>query len=173
MRSAPVELDPERAPLVKLAFDAFATGEYSISSLRDLLDEAGLRTPMTPKRAPAPLSRANVHYMLRRDYYVGVVTWRGAKNINGRHPALIDDETFEKVQIILKAHAHSGDRTHKHQHYLKGSIYCGHCGRRLIFSRVRGRAGTCSELLQMREPAAPRRALRRASRAGREGRASG
>ena len=136
-----VDLDPERAPLVKLAFDAFATGEYSISELRDLLDEAGLRTPMTAKRAPAALSRANVHYMLRRDYYVGVVTWRGAKNPNGRHPALIDDETFARVQEILTAHAHSGDRTHKHGHYLKGSIYCGYCGRRLIFSRVRGRTG--------------------------------
>jgi site-specific DNA recombinase len=135
-----IDLDPARAPLVRLGFDAYATGEYSISALRDLLDEAGLRTPMRPKRAPAPLSRANVHYMLRRDYYIGIVTWRGAKNV-GRHPALIDEGTFKKVQEVLDAHARSGDRTHKHHHYLKGSIYCGHCGRRLIYSRVRGRSG--------------------------------
>jgi hypothetical protein len=106
-----VTVDPERAPLVKLAFDAFATGNYSISSLCELLDEAGLRTPPTAKRAPAPLSRANVHYMLRREYYIGVVTWCGAKNPDCRHEALIDEATFRRVQEILEAHAHSGDRT--------------------------------------------------------------
>jgi DNA invertase Pin-like site-specific DNA recombinase len=135
-----VTIDQERAPLVKLAFDAFATGHYSVSSLCDMLDEAGLRTLPTPKRAPAPLSRSNVHYMLRREYYIGVVTWCKAKNLAGRHEALIDEPTFRKVQEILEAHAHSGDRTHKHHHHLKGSIFCGHCGRRLIYSRVRSRA---------------------------------
>src|SRR5579864_7101111 len=79
--------------------------------------------------------------MLRRDYYIGVVTWRGAKNPAGRHEALIDEATFKRVQEILDAHAHSGDRTHKHHHHLKGSIFCGYCGRRLIFSRVRGNGG--------------------------------
>ncbi len=136
-----VKIDPERAPLVRLAFDAFATGNYSISSLCELLDEAGLRTLPTPKKAPVALCRANVHYLLRREYYIGVVTWCKAKNPAGRHEALIDEATFRKVQEILEAHAHSGDRTHKHHHHLKGSIFCGHCGRRLIFSRVRSRAG--------------------------------
>ncbi len=136
-----VKVDPERAPLVKLAFDAFATGNYSIASLCEMLDEAGLRTPPTRKRAPGPPCRANVHYMLRREYYIGVVTWRGAKNPAGRHEALIDEATFKRVQEILDAHAHSGDRTHKHHHHLKGSIFCGYCGRRLIFSRVRSRSG--------------------------------
>jgi site-specific DNA recombinase len=46
-----------------------------------------------------------------------------------------------RVQELLDAHAQSGDRTHKHHHYLKGSIFCGLCGKRLILSRVRGRAG--------------------------------
>jgi site-specific DNA recombinase len=136
-----VTIDRKRAPLVKLAFDVFATGNYSISSLCELLDEAGLRTLPTAKRAPAPMSRANVHYMLRREFYIGVVTWCGAKNPAGRHDALIDESTFRKVQAVLDAHAHSGDRTHKHHHHLKGSIFCGYCGRRLIFSRVRSRSG--------------------------------
>jgi site-specific DNA recombinase len=136
-----IQADPECAPLVKLAFDAFATSNYSLTSLCEMLDEIGLRTPQTPKTAPAPLSRANVHRMLTNDYYRGVVTCNGAKNPNGRHRALIDEETFKKVQEVLEAHRLSGERDRKHTHYLKGSIYCGSCGRRMVYSQVRGRGG--------------------------------
>jgi site-specific DNA recombinase len=41
----------------------------------------------------------------------------------------------------LAAHRLSGDRTKKHAHYLKGSIFCGCCGRRLVFGRHRGNGG--------------------------------
>jgi site-specific DNA recombinase len=136
-----VAIDPERAPLVRMAFDAYATGDYSISALRDLLDESGLRSRMTAKCPPRALSRSQVHRMLHDDYYVGVVTWDGAKNPNGRHEALIDRETFEKVQQILESAMLSGNRTRKHKHYLRGSIFCGYCGRRMVFHLVRGRGG--------------------------------
>jgi site-specific DNA recombinase len=59
-----VAIDPERAPLVRMAFDLYATGDYSISELRDRLDEAGLRSRQTAKCAPAALSRSQVHRML-------------------------------------------------------------------------------------------------------------
>ena len=136
-----VRIDPERAPLVKLAFDAFATGNYSLTALRDLLDEAGLRTPQTLKMPPKPLCRSNVHKMLLNDFYIGVVTWDGVKNPNGRHEPLIDEATFKKVGEIMEAHRISGERNRKHRHHLKGSIFCGYCGRRLVYSRVRGRGG--------------------------------
>jgi site-specific DNA recombinase len=75
--------------------------------------------------------------MLRDDYYIGIVTRGGVKR-EGRHKAIIDPRVFEKVQRTLAAHRLSGDRTQKHHHYLKGSIFCGHCGRRLIYGRHRG-----------------------------------
>jgi site-specific DNA recombinase len=52
-----VTVNPERAPLIRMAFEAYATGQYSITDLRDLLDEGELRTRHTPKCRPAPLSR--------------------------------------------------------------------------------------------------------------------
>ena len=136
-----VEIDTERAPLVRMAFDTYATGDYSISALRDLLDEAGLRTRLTAKCSPGALSRSQVHRMLHDDYYIGVVTWDGAKNPNGRHEALIDRDTFEKVQQILKSAMLSGNRTRKHKHYLRGSIFCGFCGRRMVYHHIRGNGG--------------------------------
>jgi site-specific DNA recombinase len=136
-----VAVDPERAPLVQMAFDAYAAGDYSNSDLRDRLDEAGLRIPQTAKRAPSPLSRSQVHRMLHDDFYVGVVTWGGAKNPNGRHEAIIDKATFEKVQEVLASATLSGNRTRKHKHYLRGSLHCGYCGRRLVYHRIRGNGG--------------------------------
>ena len=136
-----VEIDEERAPLVQMAFRCYASGEYSITAITELLDAAGLRTPMTAKRPPAALARSAVHRMLKDDYYIGVVTFEGAKNPDGLHPPLIDVETFERVQRVLHGHALSGDRSHKHEHYLKGSVFCGQCGGRLIFTPVRGNGG--------------------------------
>jgi hypothetical protein len=67
------------------------------------------------------------------------VTRKGVKR-PGRHEALIDRDTFDRVQEVLDGHRASGDRSHKHSHYLKGSIYCI-CGKRLGYGRHRGRHG--------------------------------
>jgi site-specific DNA recombinase len=135
-----VAIDPERVELVQLGFEAFTTGEYSITTLREMLDEVGLRTRQTQKRPAKPLSRNGVYKMLRDDYYIGIVTRGGVKR-EGRHEAIIDPQVFEKVQRTLAAHRLSGDRTKKHAHYLKGSIFCGCCRRRLVFGRHRGNGG--------------------------------
>jgi site-specific DNA recombinase len=135
-----VEIDPERAPLVQMAFEAYASGDYSISAITELLDASGLRLPMTAKRPSRPMQRSAVYRMLKDDYYIGIVTFCGSKN-EGEHPALIDRETFDKVQAVLNAHALSGDRSRKYEHYLKGSIYCGDCGSRLLYMRIRGNGG--------------------------------
>jgi site-specific DNA recombinase len=54
--------------------------------------------------------------------------------------AIIDRETFDRVQEIIDSHKASGDRSHKHHHYLKGSIFCA-CGKRLGYGRHRGKSG--------------------------------
>ena len=69
------------------------------------------------------------------------MTFEGIKNYDGLHAPLIDIETFERVQEVLRGHALSGDRTHKHEQYLKGSVFCGQCEGRLIFTPVRGNGG--------------------------------
>jgi hypothetical protein len=124
-----------------MAFRCYASGEYSITGITELLDAAGLRTPMPAKRPPAALARSAVHRILKDDYYIGVVTFEGAKNPDGLHPPLIDVATFGRVPEVLRGHALSGDRSHKHEHYLKGSVFCGQCGGRRIFTPVRGNGG--------------------------------
>jgi site-specific DNA recombinase len=134
---ATISVDPDRAHYIQLAFDLAATGDHTITTITEILEDAGLRTRGTPKRPNKPVSRCTVHRILRDDYYIGIVTLNGVK-CQGRHDALVDRATFEQVQKVLNGHRASGDRSHKHSHYLKGTLFCV-CGKRLGYGRHRGK----------------------------------
>lgn len=53
-----IETDPERAPLIKWAFEGYATGDYTLNQLTEALREQGLTTRATPKRPSKPLLAA-------------------------------------------------------------------------------------------------------------------
>ncbi len=136
---AAIAVDDDRAVHVQLAFDLAATGDHTITTITNVLESAGLRTRGSYKRPSKPMTRSMVHRMLRDDYYTGIVTHNGVKG-EGRHEALIDRATFDQVQKVLDSHRISGDRSHKHHHYLKGTIFCV-CGKRLGYGRHRGKCG--------------------------------
>ncbi|MEA3078206.1 MAG: site-specific recombinase [Actinomycetota bacterium] len=137
-----VAVDPERGPLVTVAFDLYATGRYTGEQLRDELTKRGLRT--RPGKHPAgPVSLSKLQAMLHDRYYLGFVYYDG-EEIPGRHEALVTQEVFDRVQAVLEAKTTSGERQRRHHHYLKGSLWCGAChdqGRtcRLIIQRAVGR----------------------------------
>jgi site-specific DNA recombinase len=139
-----VVVDPERAPYVSLAFEMYATGQYSFERLAEELTARGLRT--RPGRYPAgPVSDSKLQTMLRDRYYLGVITYDGVE-YPGRHPALVSQELFDQVQSVLDASGVSGERRRTHDHYLKGTIWCDRCrehGRRhrLIITKATGRRG--------------------------------
>ncbi len=135
-----VVIDEERAPLVRHAFDAYATGEWALTVLADHLEDLGLQTRQRGSRPSAPLARSAVHHMLQNPHYIGLVPYRGVMR-PGNHPPLVDRKVFDRVQQLLAAHALSGDRSSKHENYLKGSIFCGACGARLTYGRHRARSG--------------------------------
>jgi site-specific DNA recombinase len=129
-----VAIDPERAELVKLAFELYATGRYPLNNLADELYDRGLRTRATTRRPEGPLYASNLHQILQDRYYLGKVAYKG-EEFDGRHPALIDHDLFDKVQDIVKSRA-NGDRNRIHDHYLKGSVFCGACRERGVTQRL-------------------------------------
>jgi DNA invertase Pin-like site-specific DNA recombinase len=136
-----VIVDKERAPFIQEAFDLYATGNWTTRSLAKHLESRGLRSRETPKQGARPLKANAIQEMLRNPYYMGVVVYRGVRVPNGRHKRLIDPDTFDHVQALLAARSVAGDRPHKHQHYLRGTLYCAKCGGRLLYSRHRGNGG--------------------------------
>ncbi|GAA2119247.1 recombinase family protein [Kocuria atrinae] len=143
-----VELDPGRTDLIRFAFTAYATGDWSLSSLARELEARGLTTRPTPAQPAKPVTTTGLHKILTNLYYQGTVTFRGI-TYDGAHTPLVDPETWLRVQTQLGAKNAVGERPQKYDHYLKGSLYCS-CGAKLMIERPRDKQGdryeyfTCS-----------------------------
>jgi site-specific DNA recombinase len=136
-----IHIDCERAEIICWGFETYATGLYSIADMVTLLAARGLRTRATRRYASQRLKHSSVHALLSNPFYTGKFIYKD-KLYPGRHEAIISEELFDRVQTILKAHHLSGERDRKHQHYLKGTIFCEDCGHRLFYSRHKGNGGT-------------------------------
>jgi site-specific DNA recombinase len=144
-RVAIVSLDPERGPFITTAFKLYASGEYSLSQLAVELAHLGLISRPTAIRAGRPLGTSAMQRLLRNPYYVGQIVYkRGTKDeqvFEGRHEPLIDQDTFDRVQVLLDEKRIAAERPRVRRHYLRGSVFCGECGGRLTFAISTGRNG--------------------------------
>ncbi len=132
---AKVILDPDRALLVREAFRLYGTGEYSLPELQAAMHAKGLTSPFKPGN---PVSVSKIAEMLANPFYVGIVAWNGVR-YPGQHKALVSENLFSRVQDVLRAHDIAGVRQRRHDHYLKGVLYCGECGRRLSLTLAKGK----------------------------------
>ncbi len=131
--------DPERAPLVQMLFEHYATGQYTFKQLRETVTAAGLRTRPT-KRYPAgcELSIHAIGKILKDRYYLGKVPYKG-REYDGRHQPLVTAELFDQVQQVLYVQRNAGTRDRKWDHYLKGLVHCARCKRRLTLERAKSK----------------------------------
>lgn len=138
-------LDPERQHFLTAAFQLYASGEYSISTLARELDRLGLRSRATRRSPGKPISTSVLQRILRDAYYAGWIVYkRGTpdeETFKGRHEPLIDQDTFDQVQVMLDEKRVAGERPQLRKHYLRGSLFCGVCGRRFAFAASTGRNG--------------------------------
>lgn len=124
----------EQAPLVREAFELYATGGWPLTALAEELHDRGLRN-----RRGGRVSRSRLHSILRSPAYVGKVLWKGA-TYEGTHEAtIVPADVFQHVQELLDAHGRAKERQRRHTHFLKGLLRCGRCGNRLIYNVVKGR----------------------------------
>lgn len=115
-------VDPATAPTVQMIFKMYAEGSTTAEIVR-YMNELGLRTlhgtPFTPN---------SLHTVLKNEKYIGVYTYKD-KRVVGGVPRLIDDDTFYKVQEMLKinkrAPAHKWSRV---EYLLTDKLFCGKCG---------------------------------------------
>ena len=135
-----VELDPERASLMRLAFTEYATGQWTVRTLADHLSGLGLTVPATPSKPAKPITANRLHTLLRHPYYKGIVTFQGVE-YPGQHEALVSAETWQTVQDILVSHR-NGERERIHTHFLRSAVVCGQCGARLLVQNAKNRSGT-------------------------------
>ena len=135
-----IALDEERAPLIRLAFSEYATGNWTVRQLADHLNTLGLNIPPTPRRCAKPITATRLHEILRHPYYKGIVTFQGVEYV-GKHEPLVDSQTWQTVQAILASRRY-GERQRIHNHFLKSTVVCGQCGARLSVQNAKNSKGT-------------------------------
>ena len=135
-----IALDEERAPLIRLAFTEYATGNWTVRQLADHLNTLGLTIPPTPRRPAKSITATRLHEILRHPYYKGIVTFQGVE-YPGKHEPLVDSQTWQTVQTILTSRRY-GERQRIHNHFLKSTVVCGQCGARLSVQNAKNSKGT-------------------------------
>ncbi|MGH2797122.1 MAG: recombinase family protein [Thermoleophilaceae bacterium] len=131
-----VEPDPERAPIIREVFEAYATGRWSFKSLARDLNLRGVPMPRPPhfrnNRAPARIWTADVlKDLVSNPRYAGRVPRRDGQTFGGTFPALVEVATWEACERIR----HQGRRAHlatalrrPSRYVLSGLLRCGRCG---------------------------------------------
>lgn len=135
-----VELDPERAHHVRWVYEQYATGDWSVSSLRDAMEQRGFKSRTTRKLVGKPINSSQLHRMLSNPYYQGQILFNGVL-YDGNHEPLVNDVLWQQVQDVLAGRRIAGDRSWRHTHALKGAIRCARCNGRMGYGTAKGRGG--------------------------------
>lgn len=121
--------DPERSPIIAKAFKLYATGEYSLRTLRTAL-------PLTSRNG-CPVSVVGWSKILNNPFYYGLIRLRKTGEVfEGVHSPIITKQLFDQVQKVLSGK--SGKKTYKHDFLFKRLFQCAHCGRSMIGERQKG-----------------------------------
>ena len=120
-------IDQEKAPLIKFAFEAYASGKYSLTSLRDELRLKELRN-----KKNNPITRHGLETILKNSFYYGYFEWKD-KFVKGEHEPIITKELFDKVQSVFASrnkvgYSHPSNQKTKLIFPFKGLLKCGYCG---------------------------------------------
>ncbi|OQY69063.1 hypothetical protein B6D29_00140 [Microgenomates bacterium UTCPR1] len=89
-------IDPERAPIIKEAFDRAAYMYHSGRMVKEWMDKAGFTT-----RKGRRITISMVYLMLKNPFYYGYYEYPKGKLYKGKHEPIITKEVFEDTQSEL------------------------------------------------------------------------
>jgi site-specific DNA recombinase len=122
----PKTLDPVRGPLVRAAFEFYASGRYNHNTLAAELFRMGLRS----KRGK-PVTAKRLSYILNNTFYMGLITIKKTgETYAGSHEPLVSRQVFERVQDIM--HGRTNARPIKHDFLFRRRVACKACGHSLV-----------------------------------------
>lgn len=124
--------DPLNAPLIKEAFQIYATGEYSLIQLQRYLTEKGLRN-----RSGGMISINALSCILHNPFYMGIIyIKKNQETFKGNHESIISKNLFDRVQNVLEGKSKKGSG--KHQLMFRRLFKCKACNFSVIGERQKG-----------------------------------
>ncbi len=124
--------DPVKAPLVKLMFERYATGLYSITTLSDLMTKDGLTS-----REGKMVSRKCVEVALKNPIYYGDFAWKG-RLYKGRFEPIVTKDLWDRANKQLRRNNHP-EQQRKHYFAFSGLLTCARCGSMITGEIKKGR----------------------------------
>ena len=113
--------DPERSSYIVKAFEAYASGKYTLRQIRDLITELGFRS-----QKEQMLSISNIHDILRNPIFCGLLRY-GGEIYEGKHKPIITKKLFDSVQEVMMRKSKPHSKGLKPFLY-RGFFRCGECG---------------------------------------------
>ena len=117
-----IEPDKNTFGKVRECLRAFATGNYTLSQIRDKMFSLGLVGARSGKK----LSLSTVGQILNNPFYYGHFKYRGEIH-EGSHQPMIAKKTFDKIQRVLRDNGKPRKNRKKEFEFL-GFARCGECG---------------------------------------------
>ncbi len=118
--------DPEKAPLIQLAFELYSSGRYSVRSLVEEMHRRGLRS-----KSGKTIRASVLGEILGSPFYISMIRLKRTGEIfPGVHQPLISASLFEQVQHVLSGRAQRQGL--KHDFLFRRLLRCDHCGYCLI-----------------------------------------
>jgi site-specific DNA recombinase len=124
--------DPKTAPLVRQAFELYASARYNLRGLSKELYRLGLR------RADGDAYHRNrLSKMLNNPFYHGLIRIKKTGQFfTGLHKPLISKATFEQVQAVLSGKLNT--RVNRHDFVYRRRLKCKNCEYSLIGETAKG-----------------------------------
>ena len=130
-KSRNITLDPEKAPIVRQAFEFYSTGEYALDAIKEFLKAQNLRS-----RTGKIMGKAAVQVMLKNPIYYGVMRANGEYH-EGTFKPLISKELFDKCQAVMSDRGKPRKGTQNNFPFT-GWLKCSYCGCAITCQRQKG-----------------------------------
>lgn len=128
-------IDPKTAPIVRQAFEMYANG-HTVTEICKIFNAAGYKT-----KSGSDFNKNSFHSMFRNKKYIGQYKFMEV-TIDDGVPAIVDKDTFYKVQAVLDRKAKAPARGKAIVDYvLSGKVFCGHCGKLLTGTASTSKSG--------------------------------
>lgn len=145
-------LDDVRAPLIRFAFERYASGVVSVRQLGVELFDKGLR-----QRSGRKIYESNMHQILSNPLYAGYIRYKGEVS-PGSHTPIVSKALFDEVQERLSGNRH-GVVSSAHVYSMRGVLYCAECGCKItagthkghVYYRCTRSKGDCSQRSYVKE----------------------